>query len=81
VGTLNEEMRRVVEVQRLGHAATVCPDGRPNLSPKGTAAVWDADRLIFADIRSPGTVENLRRERVAWIVRRSRALGRVGQFF
>jgi uncharacterized protein len=60
VGTLNEEMRRVVEEQRLGYAATVCPDGTPNLSPKGTTAVWDADRLIFADIRSPGTVENLR---------------------
>jgi uncharacterized protein len=61
VGTLNEEMRRVVEEQRLGYAATVCPDGTPNLSPKGTTAFWDADRLIFADIRSPGTVENLRR--------------------
>src|SRR5215204_5145337 len=53
-------MRRVVEEQRLGYAATVCPDGTPNLSPKGTTAFWDADRLIFADIRSPGTVENLR---------------------
>src|SRR5215208_258209 len=53
-------MRRVVEEQRLGSAATVCPDGTPNLSPKGTTAFWDADRLIFADIRSPGTVENLR---------------------
>ena len=49
----------MVEEQRLGYAATVCPDGTPNLSP-GTTAVWDADRLIFADIRSPGTVENLR---------------------
>jgi hypothetical protein len=48
VGTLNEEMRRVVEEQRLGYAATVCPDGTPNLSPKGTTAFWDADRLIFA---------------------------------
>ena len=35
MGTLNEEMRRVVEEQRLGYAATVCPDGTPNLSPKG----------------------------------------------
>ena len=60
MGTLNEEMRRVVEEQRLGYAATVCPDGTPNLSPKGTTAVWDDDHLIFADIRSPGTVENLR---------------------
>jgi hypothetical protein len=35
VGTLNEEMRRVVEELRLSYAATVCPDGTPNLSPKG----------------------------------------------
>src|SRR5215203_5694772 len=53
-------MRRVVEEQRLGYAATVCPDATPNLSPKGTTAVWDDDHLIFADIRSPRTVENLR---------------------
>jgi predicted pyridoxine 5'-phosphate oxidase superfamily flavin-nucleotide-binding protein len=53
-------MKRVVEEQRLGFAATVCPDGTPNLSPKGTTAVWDDDHLVFANIRSPGTVANLR---------------------
>jgi predicted pyridoxine 5'-phosphate oxidase superfamily flavin-nucleotide-binding protein len=53
-------MRRVVEEQRLGYAATVCPDLTPNLSPKGTTAVWDEEHLVFADIRSPRTVENLR---------------------
>jgi predicted pyridoxine 5'-phosphate oxidase superfamily flavin-nucleotide-binding protein len=60
VGVLTDEMRRVIERQRLGFAATVCPDGTPNLSPKGTLAVWDDDHLIFADICSPGTVANLR---------------------
>jgi uncharacterized protein len=40
--------------------ATVCPDGTPNLSPKGTTAVWDSDHLVFANIRSPGTLANLR---------------------
>jgi uncharacterized protein len=59
VGILNEDMRRVVEAE-LGFIATVCPDGTPNLSPKGTTAVWDDDHLVFADLRSPGTVENLR---------------------
>ena len=53
-------MQRVVEEQRLGFVATVCPDGTPNLSPKGTTAVWDDDHLVFANIRSPGTVANLR---------------------
>jgi predicted pyridoxine 5'-phosphate oxidase superfamily flavin-nucleotide-binding protein len=53
-------MKRVVEEQRLGFVATVCPDGTPNLSPKGTTAVWDDDHLVFANIRSPGTLSNLR---------------------
>lgn len=60
MGVLTEEMQRVVREQRLGFIATVCPDGTPNLSPKGTTNVWDDDHLVFADIRSPGTVSNLR---------------------
>jgi hypothetical protein len=60
MGILTTAMRRMVEEQRLGFAATVCPDGTPNLSPKGTTSVWDDDHLIFADIHSPGTVANLR---------------------
>src|SRR5262249_5751743 len=57
---LTGEMKEVVERQRLGFVATVCPDGTPNLSPKGTVCVLDDDHLIFADIHSPGTVSNLR---------------------
>ena len=53
-------MKRVVGQQRLGFIATVCADGTPNLSPKGTLRVLDDDHLVFADIRSPGTVANLR---------------------
>jgi hypothetical protein len=60
MGVLTADMKRVVEQQRLGFVATVCPDGTPNLSPKGTTAVWDDDHLIFANIRSPGTLANLR---------------------
>ena len=57
---LTSDMKRVVEEQRLGFVATVCADGTPNLSPKGTTAVWDDEHLIFANIRSPGTIANLR---------------------
>jgi len=60
MGILTADMKRVVEQQRLGFVATVCPDGTPNLSPKGTTAVWDDDHLVFANIRSPGTLANLR---------------------
>ena len=61
MGILNDDMKRVVRQQRLGFVATVCPDGTPNLSPKGTAAVWDDDHLVFADLASPETMANLRR--------------------
>lgn len=60
MGVLNTEMKRMVERQRLGFVATVCPDGTPNLSPKGTTAVWDENHLVFADNRAPGSVSNLR---------------------
>jgi predicted pyridoxine 5'-phosphate oxidase superfamily flavin-nucleotide-binding protein len=60
MGILNSEMKRLVQRQRLGFVATVCPDGTPNLSPKGTTDVWDDDHLVFADIHSPGSISNLR---------------------
>lgn len=56
---LTDDMKRIVREQKLGFVATVCPDGSPNLSPKGTTTVWDDDHLVFADIHSPGTVANL----------------------
>lgn len=60
MGILSDDMKRVVSEQRLGYIATVNADGTPNLSPRGTLAVWDDDTLIFADIRSPNTTRNLR---------------------
>ena len=60
MGILNDDMKRVVQQQRLGFVATVCPDGTPNLSPKGTAAVWDDNHLVFADLASPVTMQNLK---------------------
>jgi uncharacterized protein len=53
--------KRAVEEQRLAFVASVSPNGTPNVSPKGTIAVWDDDHLVFADIRSPGTVANISR--------------------
>jgi uncharacterized protein len=58
---LTDDMKRVIREQRLGFYATVCADGSPNLSPKGTTYVLDDDHLFFADVRSPQTVENIRR--------------------
>jgi hypothetical protein len=39
MGLISADMKRVVEEQRLAFVATVCPDGTPNLSPKGTTRV------------------------------------------
>jgi uncharacterized protein len=59
MAVLTEDMKRVVRQQRLGFVATVSPDGRPNVSPKGSVTVWEGDRLVFADIESPHTIRNL----------------------
>jgi hypothetical protein len=59
---LSKKMKRLIAEQRLCFAATVCPDGSPNLSPKGTVFVWDDNELAFFDLASPQTVENLRRD-------------------
>jgi predicted pyridoxine 5'-phosphate oxidase superfamily flavin-nucleotide-binding protein len=64
---LTEDMKRVVREQRLAFVATVSEDGTPNLSPKGTIAVWDDEHLAFADLRSPGTVANVRERPVVEI--------------
>ena len=55
----NDEIRNFVNFQKLGYVATVSSDGSPNLSPKGTIVILDDSRLVFANIRSPQTVENL----------------------
>lgn len=56
---LTTDMRAVIEAAHLCFAATVTPEGRPNLSPKGTIRVWDDTHLFFLDIASPGTRANL----------------------
>jgi len=61
MGILTGDMKRVVGEQRLGFFATVCEDGSPNLSPKGTTYVLDDDHLLFGEVRCPQTVANIRR--------------------
>ena len=55
----DDEIRNFVNFQKLGYVATISSDGSPNLSPKGTIAILNDSRLVFANIRSPQTVENL----------------------
>ena len=56
---LTENIIQFVNKTKLGFVETVCADGTPNLSPKGTTVAWDEEHILFADIHSPGTVQNL----------------------
>lgn len=56
---IDEDVRAVVQSARLCFAATVTPEGSPNLSPKGTVRVLDERRVFFLDIASPTTRRNL----------------------
>src|SRR5687768_7576359 len=56
---LDQDMMRVVDQQRLAYVASVGADGSPNLSPKGTTAVWDEEHLVFAHLYSHQTVANI----------------------
>ena len=56
---MEPNIKDFVNFQKLGFVATVNSDNTPNLSPKGTVRVWDDENLIFADINSPQTMENL----------------------
>ncbi len=49
----------------LGFVATVTPDGRPHLSPKGTFLILDDRTIAFGEIRSPDTMANLASQPVA----------------
>ena len=56
---ITSEIKNFLDVQKLGYVATVSPNGKPNISPKGTIIAWSSDLLAFADIRSPDTMANL----------------------
>ncbi|HWJ60971.1 MAG TPA: pyridoxamine 5'-phosphate oxidase family protein [Acidimicrobiales bacterium] len=59
---IDQDMRNIVERAWLAFVATVCEDGSPNLSPKGSLRVYDDEHLIFMDIASPTTMANLKRD-------------------
>jgi predicted pyridoxine 5'-phosphate oxidase superfamily flavin-nucleotide-binding protein len=56
---LTDDMKRVIDEQRLGFVATANGDGTPNLSPKATFVVLDDTTIAFAEIRSPNTMRNI----------------------
>ena len=59
MAALTDDMKSMVAGLRLCYVATVTPEGKPNLSPKGSLKVLDDEHLAFADIMSPQTMRNL----------------------
>jgi uncharacterized protein len=57
---ITDDMVDVINRAILSFVATVNADGTPNLSPKASLTARD-ERLFFADIASPRTIANLRR--------------------
>jgi len=60
VTMLDEAVRRSIDASVLCWLATADADGSPNVSPKEIFAAHDDQRLVIANIASPGSVRNLR---------------------
>jgi hypothetical protein len=58
---ITADMEAIIKQAMLSFVATVNEDGTPNLSPKASLTVVDGV-LYFADIASPQTIRNLRRD-------------------
>ena len=56
---LTTEIGDFLNRSKLGFVATVSPNGKPNISPKGTIIRWNDKTLAFANIRSPDTIQNI----------------------
>jgi len=57
---MKKELMDMINKEHLVYAATSSKDGAPNVSPKGSISVVGEDKLVFAEIASPHTVDNLK---------------------
>lgn len=58
---LTADMKTLITNHRAGMVATINDDGTPSVSPKATFVIIDDARIAVGNIRSPGTVANLRK--------------------
>lgn len=58
-GILTDEMKTFIEANRPSMVATASKDGEPNASPKRSIQVLDDDHLMFVDVSSPKTRQNV----------------------
>ena len=57
---LTTGMQAIIRTYSAGMVATVNDDATPAVSPKATFVILDERTLAFGNIRSPGTLANLR---------------------
>jgi len=57
---LNDELKKAISQIKPAMIATASKEGRPNVSPKGSLRVLDDEHLMFVDLRSPKTMEDLK---------------------
>ena len=57
---MSQEVKKAVAEYSPALIATADKAGKPNVSAKGSLRVIDDEHLVFADIRSPGTIANLK---------------------
>jgi predicted pyridoxine 5'-phosphate oxidase superfamily flavin-nucleotide-binding protein len=57
---MSEEVKRAVAEITPGLIATASKTGKPNVSAKGSFRVLDDEHVVFALIKSPQTLANLR---------------------
>ena len=57
---LTAPMKRLIATYNAGAVGTINEDGTPAVSPKATFVVIDDGCIAFGNIRSPGTVANIR---------------------
>jgi len=74
--TISKELQDFVK-GKLGWVATADQDGLPNVTPKGTIQVLDDHSLIFADLFSLKTRDNLQKnpQVAVTVVDREKGLG------
>lgn len=57
---MSEEVKAAIAENNPRLVATASKAGKPNVSAKGSLRVLDDEHLVFADIRSPRTIANLK---------------------
>ena len=56
---LSDEAKQLIQTIHPGIVASATRNGMPNVSPKGSFQVLDDEHVLFANIHSPRTIENI----------------------